>query len=336
MTNTTITTADRPLGLPDIVDSITRREFIAMMAAAGLLAACGDDEDKSASGNGGDATRTARADSGTIDVPADPKRVVAAIGSFETDMVAVGVMPVLTTSFAGPWVELDKSVTITENILPTAEELLAVEPDLIVGWNWVTKEPSFEQIRKVAPYVGLGESPATAGPGFDSSQAMKSWDRLFLSVCDAVGRRSQGEKLVAEFEARLDDLAERRQGKPDISVARIEFYEAGSFSYRGQNEDTAELMRRIGLTVVGPDDSVKKESLERLPEIDADWLVVPVGNENIPRALYDEVAATPLFQSIPAVKAGRVHLVDADLWPGLGHLWARALADDLERLFVDA
>jgi ABC-type Fe3+-hydroxamate transport system substrate-binding protein len=36
------------------------------------------------------------------------------------------------------------------------------------------------------------------------------------------------------------------------------------------------------------------------------------------------------------VKAGRVHIVDPNLWPGFGHLWARALADDLERLFVTA
>jgi len=276
------------------------------------------------------------ADSGMVEVPADPERVVAAIGSFETDMVAVGVMPVLTTTFAGPWVDLEDAVTITENVPPTAEELLAVRPDLIVGWNWVTEEPSFDEIRKVAPYVGLGETAATAGPGFDGSQSMKSWDRLFLSVCDAVGRRAQGEELVAELDRRLDDLAQRRQGRPEVNVARIEFYDAGTFSYRGQNEDSAELMRRIGLSVVGPDDTNNEASLERLPEIDADWLVIPVGNDNIPRSLYEEVAATPLFQSIPAVKAGRVHLVDADLWPGLGHLWARALLDDLERLFVDA
>lgn len=331
----TTTTLDRPpLGA---TNSITRREFIAMIAAAGALAACGDDSGNSASQTGSTdagATRRVRADNGTIDVPPDPKRVVAAVGSFETDMVAVGVMPVLTSSFAGPWVDLDDSVTITENIPPTAEELLAVRPDLIVGWNWVTKEPSFDEIEKVAPYVGLGETAATAGPGFDGSQAMKAWDQLFLNVCDAVGRRARGEKLVAEFEKRLDDLAERRQGKPEISVARIEFYKAGTFSYRGQNEDTAELMRRIGLEVIGPAHSIKEESLERLPDIDSDWLVIPVGNDNIPRALYDEVAATPLFKSIPAVKAGRVHLVDADLWPGLGHLWARALTDDLERLFI--
>jgi len=319
----------------DIVDAVTRREFLGLVAAAGLVAACGDDDDTSAADDAGAATtRTVRTDSGTVDVPAEPKRVVAAIGSFETDMVAVGVMPVLTTSFAGPWVDLDDSVTITENIPPTAEELLEVRPDLLVGWSWVTQEPSFDEISAIAPYVGLGESAATAGPGFDGSQAMRSWDALFLSVADAVGRRARGEEMVAELEARLDDLASRREGEPELRVARIEFYEPGSFSYRGQNEDTAELMRRIGLTPVGPDDSVNAESMERLPEIDADWLVIPVGNDNIPRDLYEEVAAGPLFQAIPAVQAGNVHLVDADLWPGLGHLWARALVDDLERLFL--
>lgn len=332
MTTTPTTLQPAP---EDIIDDVTRREFLGLVVAAGLVAACGggdDDDDNSAAA--ADATRTVRTDAGTVDVPGEPARVVAAIGSFETDMVAVGVMPVLTTSFAGPWVELDDSVTVTDNIPPTAEELLAVRPDLLVGWSWVTEEPSFDEISAVASYVGLGESAATAGPGFDASQPLRSWDTLFLSVCDAVGRRAQGEELVTELEARLDDLADRRRGEPEVRVARLEFYEPGSFSYRGQNEDTAELMRRVGLTVVGPDQTSNAESLERLPEIDADWLVIPVGNDNIPRDLYDEVAATPLFQAIPAAQAGNVHLVDADLWPGLGHLWARALLDDIERLFL--
>lgn len=320
-----------PSALPDFVEAVSRRRFLAMMGAAGLLTACGSRPDTGS----GPATRTVNSDNGPVEVPADPKRVVAAIGSFETDMVAVGVMPVLTTDFAGPWVDLDGSVKITKNIPPTPEELAAVRPDLIVGWNWVTEEPSFDEISAVAPYVGLGETAATAGPGFErDGQATRSWDQLFLSVCDTVNRRPAGEKMVVELEDRLDALAARRRGEPPLSVARIEFYEAGRFSYRGQTEDTAELMRRIGLAVVGPQKSVNEESLERLPDIDADWLVVPVGSDNIPRAVFDEVAATPLYQAIPAVKAGRVRLVDADLWPGFGHLWARALVDDLERLFV--
>ena len=40
----------------------------------------------------------------------------------------------------------------------------------------------------------------------------------------------------AELEARLDDLASRREGEPELRVARIEFYEPGSFSYRAASD----------------------------------------------------------------------------------------------------
>lgn len=307
----------------------TRRQFLLGLGAAGLLVACGDDDGNA---GGAAATRSVATDGGPVEVPAEPKRVVAAIGSFETDMVAVGVMPVLTTTFAGPWVELDDDVVITENIPPTPEELARLRPDLIVGWTWVTEEPSYDELVQIAPYVGLGESEATAGAAYAVGQ-YNSWDTLFLSVADAVGRRAQGERLVADFEARIDDLAARRAGEPPLRVARVEFYDTGSFSYRGQNEDTAELMRRLGLTVVGPDDSINEESLERLPEIDADVIVVPIGG-GMPPEVFAEIEQNPLWQSIPAVQAGRVEPVDGELWPGLGYLWANALLDDLERLFV--
>lgn len=236
----------------EVVDELTRRDFLAAMAAAGLAVACGSSEQPGEAAVG--ATRAVRSDNGVVEVPADPQRVVAAIGSFETDMVAVGIMPVLTTSFAGPWVDLDDSVTVTDNIPPTPEELLAVRPDLMVGWNWVTAEANFEAINAVAPYVGLGESPATAGPGADGSQPLRSWNTLFLSVCDVVGRRAQGEELLTAFEARLDDLAARRSGRGPVRVARVEFYDAGTFTYRGQ----------VGLEVVGPATSERDVSLERL------------------------------------------------------------------------
>lgn len=318
--------------LPPIVDDVTRRQFVAMLGAAGLLAACGDDSDGEREAATGPAVRTVTADDGPIEVPTDPRRVVAAIGSFETDIVAVGIMPVLTTTFAGPWVELDPSVTITENIPPTPEELLRADPDLIIGWNWVTQEPTFDEIAKIAPYIGLGESAATAGPGFDRSEPFRSWDTLFLSVCDAVGRRSRGEELVADFETRLDELAERTPTQPDRTIAFVEFYQQGSFSRRGQNEDVAELMRRVGLQVDGPDATDNEASLETLPDIGAGQLVVAVGGGMDP-ALYDQVKATPLYQAIPAVQADRVRVVDGTLWSGFGHLWARSLVDDLERLF---
>ena len=329
-------TASDLLLRPAVENAATRRQFLALMAAGGLLTACGDDDEDA--GPGAAPTPSSRqvpSDNGPVTVPSDPKRVVAAIGSFETDMVAVGITPVLTTNFAGPWVDLGPDTTITENVPPTPEELVLAEPDLIVGWNWVTKEPGFDRIAAVAPYVGLGETEATAGAGWDFKVPMKSWDTLFLSVCEAVGRRDRGLELVQELEAKIDALARRRADAGDISVARLEFREPGTFTWRGQNEDTAELMRRIGLEVVGPDESEQDVSVERLPEVDADWLVIPVGGSGTPQEVFDEVANSEIFQRVPAVQAGRVLTVDGALWPGLGYLWAVAMVEDLERLFGD-
>ena len=247
-------------------------------------------------------------------------------------MVAVGVMPVMATTFAGPWVTFDDTVVISENIPPRAEQLAVVDPDLMLGWTWITQEPGFDQIAALAPYVGMGESVDTVGPQYAENGQFNSWDLLFRSVADAVNKRAEADALVAEFDDRLEALRARREGEPEVRIARVQFYEPGTFSYRGLNEDAAELMRRVGLTPVGPDETINDASMETLPEIDADVIIVPVGG-GMPAELFDEVSESALWQSIPAVQAGNVVVVDGELWPGLGYLWAQALTDDLERLF---
>jgi iron complex transport system substrate-binding protein len=88
----------------------------------------------------------------------------------------------------------------------------------------------------------------------------------------------------------------------------------------------------MGLVVDGPEESVVEESVERLPEITADWLIVGVGGD-MEAAIFDEIRSSALYQSIPAVQAGREVIVDGTLWSGLGHLWARSIVDDLEARF---
>lgn len=312
-------TLDRAVPLvPEIVDDVTRREFIvAGISLAALLAGCGGDDRPDAAS----ASRTLQGDNGTVTVPAAPERVGCVIGSFDIDVLAVGITPVITTYFAEGWADVPAPTIVSRNVPPTVEELAKARPDVMLGWNWVTAEPYYDDLVKIAPYVGLGEAEGVA------------WRETFLQTCDVVNRRGRAEQLLVEFDERVERLAARRAGEPPLRVARIEFYEPGSFSFRGQDEVSAELMRAIGLTVVGPD---KREdrSLERLPEIDADVLVVPAGSDNIPMSLLDDVRGTEVWQRVPAVAAGRVHIVDAGLWPGAGYLFATRLLDDLERLFV--
>jgi iron complex transport system substrate-binding protein len=315
----------------NIVEALSRRRFLTGAGALAVLAACGDD----AGDDDGDdavpaaALRSVYSNNGPIEVPVDPQRVVCAIGSFDIDVLAVGVTPVLTTSFAGGWANVPESVVVTDNIPPTPEELLPLRPDVMIGWNWVTAEPVFDELSQIAPYAGLGEEEGS------------TWRTLFVQTCDVVNRAEQAQTLLDELDARAAELRAARTGRPPVTVARIEFYESGSFSWRGgaDEEITAELMEAIGLTVEpypdGIDDRVAV-SLERLGEITADWIVVPVGTDDIPRAVYDEVRALDLWKRIPAVAAGRVIEVDGALWPGYGYLFAQALLDDLDRIIVQA
>lgn len=72
----TITVLVAPTHLDEfhVVDAATRREFIAMLTAAGLLAACGDN----GGGGGGDAaapamqTRSVIKEFGTFEIPVEP------------------------------------------------------------------------------------------------------------------------------------------------------------------------------------------------------------------------------------------------------------------------
>lgn len=159
---------DRPAPyVPAIVDDATRRQFLAGIAAAGLLAACGSNEEAGTS-QGADAPATRSVDHalGTTEVPVEPQRVVAVTGTEELDaLVALGVVPVAAA-------ELELGVGFSEQadpflgdvaMLPTrreinVEEVATHRPDLIIGTvGWARHPPS----------GGDGGRPRGAGRGCD-------------------------------------------------------------------------------------------------------------------------------------------------------------------------
>jgi ABC-type Fe3+-hydroxamate transport system substrate-binding protein len=129
----TVIARPRPLTAREleILAAITRREFvIGGTALAGLLVAgCGGDTGDDAIGE----ICTIESNNRSMEVPEVPQRVVAASGSSDTDIVAVGVVPVSTTSFAGPLESFPDSTVITENIPRDPEELFEVRPDVMLG-----------------------------------------------------------------------------------------------------------------------------------------------------------------------------------------------------------
>ncbi len=76
-----------------------------------------------------------------------------------------------------------------------------------------------------------------------------------------------------------------------------------------------------------------------MPALDGDILLYIVGgvNNSATSGRHEEVLANPLWQMLPAVKAGRVHRLDPAIWmefSGVGS--AHRVLDDVERFVVAA
>lgn len=140
MTATTLLT--RPDRVPEICDDATRREFLAGLAAAGLLAACGA-EGTAVDEDLGAATRSVAHTSGITDVPVDPQRVIAIDYSIAVGLIALGLPPIAAPS------DLEVFLAAVAEVLPSP-------PDVPDDATTDSGEISFEAIAARGPDVILG------------------------------------------------------------------------------------------------------------------------------------------------------------------------------------
>lgn len=89
-------TLDPPTPVVPPVDDATRREFLTIIGAAGLIAACGDDaRDGERAGSAAAEARTVAGVAGLVQIPIDLQRVVNVNNSeVDDDLGALGIVPV--------------------------------------------------------------------------------------------------------------------------------------------------------------------------------------------------------------------------------------------------
>jgi len=318
--------AAAPPAVPDdewtqIVAALTRRGLLAGgagLVGLGLTVACGGDTKQPAAATK-PTTRTVQGARGPVEVPTEPKRVAALVGSNDIDVMALGITPVYAGTFAQGWMDLPTGIVTDAAVPPNVETVASARPDLLLGWDWLVDEPAWPKLTALAPGVPL--------PGD------KTWRETFLLLADAVNKRAQGESALAEFDTRVKALHDGFAARPPVRLAHVGFYSPGSMHWYGQDRDTTKIMKELGIEVFGPDKTARDVSIERLDELTAPWLIVYGSGEDGASALA-QAKRTPLWATLPAVKAGQVIEVKSGVWTGAGLLWARALVDDLERRFA--
>ena len=303
---------------------ISRRNLFfgaAGVAAAGLLAACGDDDSTGTPSSGGSSAATGGAfpvtvthQFGSTTVEEAPKTVVS-LGWADADvLLALGVVPVGILDWfqawpvgVGPWAQ-DKlngaKPTVLKGPEINFESVAALRPDLVTFTKSDNVKATWEQLEKLAPTL--------SGPAGTQPYGTTLKDQTVL-IAEALGRKSEGEALVAANDKLLGDAkaANPEFGGKSVVVASAFGGQYGAYT---RGDGRVQFMESLGFANsqkvedLKPANFYAEVSKERVALLDADLTVIFAIGAGA------ELKKDTVLNSIPSAKAGRLLIIDdADL-----------------------
>lgn len=288
---------------PVVLDDLRRREFLAGVLAAGLLAGCGDDATDDGSGDDDAFPATVAHSFGRTTIGSKPQRIVS-LDLYETDdLLALGVQPIAINHTEGErqgiarWqrerlVEpLPRRLRYTDGY--PIEEVAALRPDLILGSY--PRQDDYRLLSRIAPTIVLDYEVST--------------ERRALAVGRAVGLEPEARRAVADLQRSIR-AARAKVGLDGLTVA-IGAYSPGEGIYPGTDESGRGELRALGALPPPGFAGLSSEevvSLERLDRFEADVLYIACTSESEA----NELRARPVFQALDVVERGAA-LVSGEL-----------------------
>ncbi|KKC47948.1 ABC transporter substrate-binding protein [Paenibacillus sp. D9] len=323
--------------------------FMVSILLVGLLAACGSNNnannsasepaanqpaaDAGEGSSGGDAERVVKHALGETIIKGTPQKVVVLTNEGTEAVLALGVKPVgAVKSWTGdPWYKhiKDKMEGVTvlgEESQPNIELIAGLQPDLIIA-NKMRHEKIYEQLSAIAPTV-------------EAQDLRGYWKENFTLYADALNKKAEGEKLIADFDARIEDFKAKAGSKLNETVSMVRFmggktrvYHTDTFS--GIIFDQIGIARNA-MTKNSKETFVDEITKERLPEVEADrlfYFTYDTGDGK-GNATEQEWTGDPLWKSLKVVQEGRAKRVDDAIWNTAGGiLAANLMLDELYQIY---
>lgn len=265
-------------------------------------------------------------------LPETPQRIVALDPTFSLGMALELGLPVIAAPLSGMSDAALKARAEAAGVVdlgtfeqPSVERIIALQPDLIVGSGFLG-----DQVYRVAARIA---PTALITP--------EDWKAFFRVLADVTGRGEAARDAFAAYERRVAGIR-ARMTDITVSVVRITPWDFQVYLDAPNAYGPFAVMREAGVrrsayeTVTdGP--TVKRPDWEELAALDGDVLLYIVGgaNDSDRSGRHEEVVSNPLWQMLPAVRAGRAHRVDAATWMEFSGLAsANRVLDDIERLIL--
>ncbi|MGH7587652.1 MAG: ABC transporter substrate-binding protein [Gemmatimonadota bacterium] len=254
-----------------------------------------------------------------LETPA--RRVVSLVPSVTETVVALGEAERLiarTDYDHGPAV--DHLPSLGGGLDPSPEALVALDPDLVVGWSSARDG----RLRALLETAGI---PFYAAAVEDTADVFRTFDR----VGRLLGARAAAERLAGAVRDSLAAVAADRS--PGVRPSVLFTLLGGPPRTAGPDTFVAQLVEIAGGRAAFPelDERWPEVSIEAIVARQPDVLVVPVEPGDRPLAMLEDQAG---WSDLEAVRKGRVVGVDADLFtrpgprlPEAARALQRALAE---------
>ncbi|MGO4110553.1 iron-hydroxamate ABC transporter substrate-binding protein [Paenibacillus sp. YAF4_2] len=244
-------------------------------------------------------TITFQSESGPMEVPANPQRVVV-LSSYTGDLLQLGLTPIAVDSWAKDnpkFTDKLKDVAVVSD--EDVEKILELEPDLIIATD---STKNLDKLKEIAP---------TAVFTYNKVDYLQQ----FIEVGKALNKEKEATAWVEDFKARAAQIGKDIKTKigEDSTVTVIENYDKELYVFgNAWGRGTEILYQAMGLKMpekvkeMAMKDGWYSLSLEVLPEYVGDYLVFSQMKDTA-SAFID----TETYKNIPAVKNGHVITADA-------------------------
>ncbi|MBD2120470.1 iron-siderophore ABC transporter substrate-binding protein [Trichocoleus sp. FACHB-262] len=289
-------------------------------------------------------TRSVQHAMGTTQVPAAPQRVVSL--SWLDTVLSLGVQPIGSNQVNDSYLQ-ERTANIPNvgrSGAPSLEKILALKPDLILGWQ-TDHKAIYPQLSRIASTV------------IDDGEGSGAWKKTLQLYAQALGKTAEAEQLMAKYKARLEEFKQKMGAgtagsQPDqtqVSVVRvypdgISLYLKDSFcgtilADAGLSRPSSQNLSASEAKALGGNSVQLSISRELLSQADGDVLFVWTGENDAKstqaaQKQLEQLKSDPLWANLTAVKQNRVYQVPK-YWIGSGPIAANLVIDDLFKYLVD-
>lgn len=261
-----------------------------------------------------------------------PERIVILTNEGTEALLSLGVKPVgAVQSWVGdPWYEhiaegMEGVEVVGDELQPNIELIASLKPDLIIG-NKVRQEKIYEQLKQIAPTIF-------------SEDLAGDWKINFNLYMEAIGKKEEGERLMAQFDKRVQEASAKLTDKLDTKVSVARFSASQVRIYQKQTFSGV-LLEQLGFARPESQDKdsfIEVMSKETIPSMDGDvlfYFVTEVPGKTDASKVVEEWMNDPLFKNLNVAKNDKVVPVDEAIWNTAGgYQAANLLLDEIVAYF---